>query len=444
LSAPRLKLLIAKDGMSVTADVVPGAAMDLKSISATLQGAHVVFVDDPAPIQELAKKLADPAFSARGLVIARGRPAKPGRDGYFEPAFSVGIQAGHVDPSGTIDFFDRELLKPLQADEYVGTLHPPVVGVPGKRVDGAEIKVSPVRPLNMQVGPGIRHAPDNRLYAACSGVLVYENNRKIDVARHHVHMSDVDLRSGSLDMEGALTVRGSVQHQFTVRATGDIEIQGSVESGSVFGSSKVRIRGGVRGGDRGVVLVEGDVDAGYGEGASIRSGGVLKLGSAVNCELAARKVEVARIVRGGSVQAEITVQVQEAGAPHSGGRTLLAAGIPLERPICDVRLALLAHKEQRVLQHRAGVREPEGRGKAGKLGRVNLGIAQKELEIKAELAGQREQLLPDAAVHVLGKLHPGVTIQLGAHTLPIEESDTRVSFRWDPQKRAIRREGRHP
>lgn len=430
--------------MLATADIAAGPAMGVQELRTALQAARVVFSHDPALLNELARKLADAKFSARAVVVARGREAVTGRDGYFEPAFSVGIQAGHVDESGTIDFFDRELLKPLQADEYVGQLHQPVQGVAGKRVDGVEIKVKPVRPLNLQIGPGIRQAPDGRLYAAFAGVLVYELNRKIDVARQHVHQRDVDLRSGNLDMEGALTVRGSVQHQFTVRATGDIEIQGGVESGSVFGSGKVRIRGGVRGGDCGEVSAEGNVEVGHAEGATIRSGGVLTLGSAVNCELAAHKIVAARMIRGGTAQAELSVQVQEAGAAHAGSQTLLAAGIPLDRPVCDVRVALVEHKEQRALQRRAGgVRASDERNKGGKLGRVNLGLAQKELEMKAEHAGRREQLLPSASVHVVGRLHPGVSIQIGVHSLLVDEPETNVRFVWDPQRRSIRREGKN-
>ena len=428
--------------MSATADVTAGAAMTVSELRAALEAARVVFAVDPAPLDLLSKNLTDGAYHARGLVVARGRPAVPGRDGFFAPAFSVGIQAGHLDESGTIDFFDRELLKPVQVDDLLGQVHPPATGMPGKRVDGSEIKVDSVRPLNLQMGPGVRQSPDGRLYAAISGVLVYEDNRKIDITRQHVHTRDVDLRSGNLDMEGSLTVRGSVQHRFKVSATGDIVILGNVESGSVYGSGKLRVQGGIRGGDSGEVCAEGDIEAGHAEGAFIRSGGVLKLGSAVNCDLAAHKVEVVRVVRGGVAQAELSVQAQEAGAPHAGVQTLLAAAVPLERPVCEVS-GLLAHKELRALQRRAGgVRASDERGKGGKAGRAHAAIAQRELEMKAELAGRREQLLASARVHVMGRLHPGVTIQIGVCSMQINDTETNVRFGWDPERRTIRREGK--
>jgi uncharacterized protein (DUF342 family) len=105
-------------------------------------------------------------------------------------------------------------------------------------------------------------------------------------------------------MEGALTVRGSVQHRFTVRATGDVAILAHVENGSVCCSSKLRVQGGVRSGDTGEVRAEGDIEVGHAEGAFIRSGGVLRLGSAVNSDLAAHKIVAARMIRGGTAQAK--------------------------------------------------------------------------------------------------------------------------------------------
>ena len=129
-----------------------------------------------------------------------------------------------------------------------------------------------------------------------------------------------------------------------------------------------------------------------------------------------------------------------AAAASAGTSTLLAAGLPLERPVCDVRLMLAAQKEQRNLQRGAGVRAADDRAKGGKAGRAGAAIAQKELAMKAELAGRREQLLPNAVVQVLGRAHPGVTIQIGVRTLLLDEQITATKFSWDPQKREIRRE----
>ena len=426
--------------MTVTADIAPGPACGMPELQAALQAARVVFVADPAPLAELAGKLADSKLGVRNLVVAHGRPAQPGRDGYFEPAFHVGIQAGHIDASGTMDFFDRELLKPLAAAEYIGQLHQPVAGAPGRRVDGSEIKVAAVRGSKLSVGPGIRSAPDGRMYAARAGVLMYTPEQSIDVAQVHVHARDVDMRSGNLNMEGALTVQGSVQHQFTVRATGDIEIAGSVECGSVFAGGALRARGGVRGGDSGVVCAESSAALHHAEGAYVRCGGLLTLESSINCDLAANEIRAARIIRGGSACAETRVVVLEAGAANAGTSTLLAAGLPLERPVCDVKLMLSAQKEQRNLQRAAGVRGADERAKGGKAGRSGAVIAQKSLAAKAELAQRREQLLPDASVHVTGRAHPGVTIQIGVHSVLLDETSAGTRFSWDPHKREIRRE----
>jgi len=426
--------------MSVLATVGPGAAAGAAELQAVLASARVVFLVDPAGAAELAAALADPKYTTVDELIGRGQPAVAGKDGYFEPAFHVGIQPGHISEQGTMDFFDRELLKPLAQDEYAGQLHAPVPGVNGRRVDGVEIKVAPVRPSKLRIGPNLRMASDGRVYAAQPGVVIYVPEKTLDIVQQHLHRGDVDLRSGSLEMQGSLIVGGTVQRLFFARATGDVEVQGGVESGSVYSTKAIRIRGGVRGGESGMVCAEGNVSARNAEGAHMLCGGTLKLDTAINSELCAVKIEIARVVRGGAAQSESSLTVRDAGAAH-GGATLLAAGVPLPRPLLDVQRALATSKEQRQMQRSAGgVRGPSERPKGGKVGRAQLRIEGEQLAHKVVLAERRQELLPSARIDILGTGHLGVVIQIGTHSLVLDKLTSNARFSYDPQTRGIRTE----
>jgi uncharacterized protein (DUF342 family) len=238
--------------MSVTATITPGAAAGARELQAALANARVVFMVDRAACAELEQALSKPEYRVQNKVIARGQDAVPGRDGYFEPNFHAGIQPGHIGDNGAMDFFDRELLKPVDQDEYIGQLHQPIQGIAGRRVDGSEIKVAAVRPCTLRIAPSLRVTSDGRVYAAQAGVVLYSAEKTLEIAQRHEHRGDVDLRSGSLDMQGALCVRGNVQRLFSVRATGDVEIQGGVDCGSVYSGKKLEIRNGIRGGDSGM------------------------------------------------------------------------------------------------------------------------------------------------------------------------------------------------
>ena len=130
-----------------------------------------------------------PNYSCGETVIARGRAAVPGKDGYFEPAFHAGVQAGHLNADGTMDFFDRELLKSFERDTCVGQLHSPLPGIAGKRLDGSEIKVQAVRPSKLRVGANLRVGGDGRVYTSKAGVVMYVPEQSLELVEHHIHVA---------------------------------------------------------------------------------------------------------------------------------------------------------------------------------------------------------------------------------------------------------------
>ena len=439
MSNPRLKLRISDDEMTVVAEVVPGPPCSLSELQEALREAAATFMVSAVPLQALARQLSDGGFASSEVVVAQGRPARPGVDGHFEPAFPVGIQPGHLNLDGTMDFLDRDLLKPIAKGAYLGKLHQPQEGTTGCTVTGRALPVPAVRACKLRCGPGVSMAADGRMHAARAGVLVYSEDQTIDVAQQHLHSGDVDLRSGNLRMDGSIRVQGSVQRQFVVYATGNVEVQGHVESGSVLSGGAVRVDGRVRGGDLGQVCAEGDVSMRHAEGAHVRCGGLLKAVSAVNSYLEAGKIQVLGTLRGGKAVAEISVVVFEAGSERAGTPTLVAAGIRLERPLSDVSASIKAGKHERTYR-RGGVRDASMRGKGGKSSREKAALDQQAIVRKAEFARRRASLLSQASVQVLKAAYPGVTIQLGFHSLQLDEAVAGARFVYDGTAQCIRKE----
>lgn len=431
----RIRVTIAADGLSATVRVVPGAAAAVTSLDQALADAGISFGVEQELRAQLGNQLADERFAVEEAVIARGRAAQPSEDGYFAPAFHMGIEPGHVRPDGTMDFLDRELLKPVQAGQAVGQLHPERPGAPGRRVDGSELQVAPARACKLTLGPGVSLQSDGRVLALRAGVLRSSGPRAIDVVQQHVHSGDVDLRSGHLDMEGSLVVRGSVERLFRATATGDVEVQGGVEYGSVHAGGSVRVGGVVRGGDTGMLSAGGDVSARRGEYALIMCTGLVKMESALHCELAAHTIQVTGSVRGGRARAEHGLNVGDAGAAQ-GTDTLLCAGVPLEHDALEAKRAVQAAKDQRSL-HKGGREE---RGKGGKAGRLAAALASAELERKIAHAERCAALVAEAYVEINGTAQPGTRVQLGTATYAVDEPIKSVRFVFDPGTRGVRAE----
>ena len=424
--------------MTASADIMEGEVVSLAQIHDTLARAGVVLGIDEAGLARLASSLEDPQFSGGGYVMARGEPPTRGRPARFEPAFAVGIRPGHVRDDGSMDFLERELLKPVAEGEEVGRLHPAVPGHAGFRVDGTVLDPPPVPITALRFGDGVQVASGGEVYALRPGVLLYVPDKSLDVVQHHEHGGPVDLRSGNLDMRGSLVVRGNVEREMSVRATGDIDIRSGVEAACVVAGGSVRIKLGVLGGDQGVVSAEGDLFAHHAERAHLVCGGTLTVVSAVNCQLAAGTIVVTGALRGGVAEAETSLAVQEAGA-KSGTQTVLAAASPLDRSLLEWGTALAAEKERRRAQH---LHRGLGRGgfERGKLARRTVTQQREELARKVDQATRREALLPDAQVQVVGIAHAGVVIQLGVVRQLLLEEQTQVRFSYDSETGFIRTE----
>lgn len=426
---------MAGDGMSASVDVARGEPVDAEQLAAALARAGVVFGVDTEACQRLAESLSDPELCIDGVPVAVGVPAQRGSDGYFSPAFAPGIKPGHIGEDGKMDFRDRELLKPVMAKSPLGVLHPAVEGRAGTRVDGGMIAVPPVRQASLALGPGVLRSPEGQLSAAVDGVILYVAGARLDVVRQHKHRGDVDLRSGHLDMAGSLSVGGDVQRLFHVRATGDVEIAGSVIGGSVHAGGSVSVKGTVRGGSGGELTAGGDVRARSAERAQIRSRGLLKLDSAVHCLLEAAVIEVG-VLRGGEAHAERAVIVREVGVAN-GGDASIVAGEPLELVRDDVRAAISNAKNERWQQRARGGGANAERGRGGNGGRARPSLKSDDLERLLMLRSQREQLLQTSYVLVQGVAHPGVTIRFGDVRLTLTQEHAATRFSYHSSTRSI-------
>src|SRR5690349_8453106 len=126
----RVRLRVLADAMSAFASVDAGSPEGVGELDAALLGAGIVHGVDRGAHAVLVDALESDAAHAAELEIARGTPPSASRAGRFDPAFHAGLQPGHVREDGTIDFHDRELLKPVTIGDLLGRLHPPIDGAP--------------------------------------------------------------------------------------------------------------------------------------------------------------------------------------------------------------------------------------------------------------------------------------------------------------------------
>ena len=122
----------------------------------------------------------------------------------------------------------------------------------------------------MPEGKNTKVLGEHQLIATINGQIVDTGN-KISVDPRLVIKGSVGVGTGDIDFDGSVQINGDVKQGFVLKATGDIEIKGSVSGAEVSGRSVV-VSGGVTGAKRGKVTAEFDVRAAFAENAVIEAG----------------------------------------------------------------------------------------------------------------------------------------------------------------------------
>ena len=126
----------------------------------------------------------------------------------------------------------------------------PTAGEPGLTVMGKEIPVKPGKKVSFPPGlEGVTVDPadPNLLIAAISGCpIVMKNGVSVEAI---YRVENVDLHTGNITYDGGVHVSGDVQSGMTVKATGDIHVEGTVENALLEAGGDVTVKCGIIGSD---------------------------------------------------------------------------------------------------------------------------------------------------------------------------------------------------
>ncbi len=209
-------------------------------VHAALAGKGVfVGIDDA----EIARAVEASDGVAR--IVARGLPMREGRDGFVEYLFARQPVEIEYDEDEKADYWERYVFPSVKEGDVLAVVHPPVPGVPGRKVTGEVIPPPPVREATIRAKSGVKVSEDGRkAVAAIAGRPVLEGYREpyLKVVELMVHPGDVDLKSGNLRFAGDLLVLGNVTEGMHVSAYGDITVMGTISGAVVQAGGTLRCR----------------------------------------------------------------------------------------------------------------------------------------------------------------------------------------------------------
>lgn len=269
------------------------------------------------------------------VQVAWGYPAVPGEDGWLEWHFNKDIasqptirEAGEDEK---IDFKDLVLYEQVEKDQVLVTKVLPKEGTSGRSVLGQMIPTQTGKTFNLPRGRNTYITEDKmQLCAEVSGRVDYING-SVTVSSIYIVQGNVDLHTGNIAFDGDICVNGNVMSDFTLTATGNIEVKGLVEAARLTAGRDIIIRGGLQGGGKGLLVSKGDIFAQYVQYATVQTNGNLSTSSLIHSNVVAfGAVEVISgvgTIMGGNVCAGTHIAARSIGN-KSNCPTSLEVGLP--------------------------------------------------------------------------------------------------------------------
>ncbi len=217
------------------------------------------------------------------MVVAIGKACIEGCDGHYEYYFDTEPSSKpKLRADGTVDYFNLSIVEAVEENQLLARYISKEEGSEGCKVTGEVVRPAPVRDLAAMRGKGIKISEDGKeYYANCEGKVELKLGC-INVIQTYVVSGDVDLSTGHIEFRGDIEIMGNISSGMKVKTTGNVTVNGIVESSSIYAGKDVLIRGGIIGGERAIIEAGGNIFAKFIENAEITSKGGVSADSIVN------------------------------------------------------------------------------------------------------------------------------------------------------------------
>jgi len=196
-----------------------------------------------------AIKMAIVNGEADNILIAAGEPIINGEDSKFVCLLpEVKIRTPHVAENGNVDYRDLGEIMVVKAGEKLMRREPSTPGKASKNVLG-EV-VNPVQGKDVPYAKGLEGV---ELSKDDPNILVALNTGQPIISENGVSVEDtmvvpvVNLASGNIVFDGSVIIQGDVENSMKVKASGDINIAGMVESAELDAGGDIKVNGAIIG-----------------------------------------------------------------------------------------------------------------------------------------------------------------------------------------------------
>lgn len=230
-----------------------GRHMELEDVVVSLKNAEVVVGID----EEAITRYLDAMNYTQPLVAARGIQPRNGTDAYVEYKVRIEKEISFNSDEVNVDFKDLNLIENVVIGQLLAVKIPATKGVEGRTVTNKVTSVRAGKDIQIKHGAGTILSDDGiELTAERNGQVVMKGEQ-ICVDEVYVVQGDVNNTTGNITMLGSVLVTGNVLDEFVVKASGNIEVRGSVQKAILEAEGDIIVRQGINGRDEGRIETTG-------------------------------------------------------------------------------------------------------------------------------------------------------------------------------------------
>lgn len=263
--------------------------------------------------------------------IASGREPIEGHDGRIEYKFNTNLSAKpKMNEDGTVDFHTLENVNHIKKNDVLAELFPEDLGTPGYDVSGNTVLPKKVKRAIFSYGHNMHVSEDGKfLISDVNGHVTLENG-KIFVS-DILELVNVDNSTGDIDYDGSVTIKGNVLTGFSVKTSGNINVNGLVEGAILTAGGDITLVRGVQGGGRAILKANGNIVSKFIESANmVSAGGSIETDSILHSKVIAKGPIVVQgrngLIVGGDVRSRILIDCKTIGN-EMGTATVVGVGV---------------------------------------------------------------------------------------------------------------------
>ena len=326
---------------------IGGCDVSFETLNSFLRSNRIYHGVDEAILHDLVDR---PIYKEK-IAVAEGTKPVNGRDSYIHYDFETDqtklrLREGS---NGRIDFKDLNIIKNVVENQPLAKKIPAEHGIEGRTVTGKSIPAKDGKDIPLPLGKNVHVGDDNLTVIADINGQVVLANGKINVEPVYTVNGDVNLKTGNIIFLGTVIINGNVEEGFSVKAAGNIEVNGTVEKAELDAEGDIIVHQGITGKNEGTVKAGRSIWARFIENAIIEAGDMVVVSDGIiNSKVDAYKRIICRGKRaqivGGRLRASEEINAKILGSPTSGTDTVFEVGFdPRSKEQLDL---LIENREQ--------------------------------------------------------------------------------------------------